>query len=215
MTEALIKFENETAISKFTQDDFKAVASKSYLPRLQLITSQSEKGKGGEFPLNHYALISGSEYEDLGKDVDVLVLAWRPLAIDFDDDMLMSFNPQHAKFQDIQRRANEADSACMYGPQYLLYIPEVKKYATLFLGSKTARQQGDSMMARMHGAATVTSTMIETKKYKYMSILVKPCSTPFELPDKAEAYDEIRKFEDVPDVSAETVDEGQDEARVM
>ena len=66
----------------FADEAFDAsTKSGNYLARMQLMTANSEKCKGGDFPINHYALVTGSNMVDIGKDVDVLVISWRPKAI--------------------------------------------------------------------------------------------------------------------------------------
>ena len=59
--------------AKYSDDVFDDLAS-SFLPQLRLMTASSDVCKSGEFPINHYALIRGSNREDLGTEVDVWVL---------------------------------------------------------------------------------------------------------------------------------------------
>ena len=65
-------------------DDVFKAATKSgdYLPRLQLLTSNSEIVKDGKFPMNHFAIVRDQNNQDIGESVDVLVVAWRAKAIE-------------------------------------------------------------------------------------------------------------------------------------
>ena len=57
--EALINLDEiGSGVQKYDDDTFKeVVTSGGYLARLQLMTSQSNKCKSGDFPINHYALV--------------------------------------------------------------------------------------------------------------------------------------------------------------
>ena len=67
------------------QDDevFKeATQSGDYLPRLQLMTSNSKICKDGQFTINHFAIVRDQNHQDVGESVDILVIAWRAKAIE-------------------------------------------------------------------------------------------------------------------------------------
>jgi hypothetical protein len=199
-----------------TQDDaaFEAAASSdAYLPRFQLMTSSSEKCKRGEFPINHYAIVEGQTFTDLDKEVDVLVLSWHPKALDMSGDAIVaSYDTTSDLYKDIQTKSGVKDSKCMFGPEYLLYIPSVGKYATFFLGSKSARKEARSIQALLENAATIKSKLIEWKTYSWQAPVIIGCSTEFEIPPREDLVAKVKQFHDsenVPEPELAPEDEGR------
>jgi len=193
----LVKMEDLEAMSpvKYSAEDFAlSVKAGDYLPRVQLMTSAAEPCKKGEFPINHYAMVSGQHMTDLGEYPDVVVLSWRPKALEIGEEVISVYDPKSPEFQRIQAQAEVKDSGCMFGPEFLLYIPSQTCFATLFMGSKSARRESHAVMARMAKAATLKSHLIETKKYSWYAPLVTPCSTPLDLPAIEKIQVEVEKF---------------------
>ena len=176
--------------------DFAAVSGDNYLPRIQLMTSSSDKCKRGEFPINHYALISGQNYTDLSKEADVMVLSWHAKAMDMSgDEILVSFDPATELFKDIQHKADHTkDSGCMYGPEYLVYVPSLTKYASFFMGSKSARRESNNMHAQLELPATLKSQLVEWKTYSWQAPIVTSCSTKFDIPARESLIAAIKSF---------------------
>jgi hypothetical protein len=186
---------------KYDQQALESVSAgdSKFLPRLQLMTSRSEKVELGEFPANHFALIESQNFKDLGESVDILLVAWRPKALDTSgDDIITCYDPKFdennqptGEFKRIQEKSKETNSGCMYGPEYLVYIPSVKRYATFFCGSITLRFEAPAFTGRLGNAATLRPIMIDAKKkkQKYFSTKVYDCTTVFDVPER----DEIAK----------------------
>lgn len=213
---ALIPAEVAGELAKYGDDVFSATAaSGDYLPRLQLMTAASEKCKSGVFPINHYALIRDQNYIDLGESIDVLIVTWRPKALEIGDEVISVFKPDHPEFQRIQAKSSEQDSGCMYGPEFLMYIPAQKSFATFFCGSKSSRRESPNIRALMTKAATLKSRFVETKKYKWYTPSVTSCSTPFEMPDMEDLKKSVDKFNNPPETTVEVApdEEGDDVAR--
>jgi len=202
---------NEVAIAG--DDVFEKInSSQAYLPRLQLLTSSSEKCKSGEFPTNHYARVHDSNYRDLGSTVDVLVIAWRPLAIETTEDgsIITCFDPKivddkpTGDFARIQAEADKAGmNGCMYGPQYLLWVSSEQEFMTFFMASKTARRASPQVKARMHEAGTLGSQKIESKDYVWFGPTCQACSTPFEMPTEEAVQTEMQTFLNPPEPEVE------------
>jgi hypothetical protein len=175
-----------------------AVAGGSYLPNLRLMTSSSNKCKSGDFPVNRYALIEGGNYIDLGKEVDVLVLDWHPKALDMSvaGEVTSAYDVDSDLFKSIQAKSELKDSGCAFGPEYLCYIPAVKKYGTFHLNSKSSRREARAMHAQLERAATLKSKLIEGAKHKWQSAVVTACSSEFPIPERQEMLDKIKMFRD-------------------
>jgi hypothetical protein len=194
-------------IKKFT-------SSGDYLGRVQLITSNSELGKSGVVGVNNYAYILDNDHVELGKTVDVAVLAWRPMALDVSnpDEVITSYDPQPdangqstGEFARIEAQAEVQDSGCMFGPQFLLYVPQIKKFATLFMGTKSSRRVAPELANYVRKAATLDSQQIKTKKYSWFTNKILPCSASIDLP-MDEAVKQINLFDNPPAENLERVE---------
>ena len=210
----LIKFDGDNAVSQYTDDDF-ALATKagSYLPRLQLMTSNSNECKKTDgFPVNHYALVQGKNLQDLGTEVDVLVVEWRPKAIEMGDSVITDFDSNSDEFKRIQAKADEKDSGCMFGPEYLVYIPSIKEWATFFMGSKSARNESGNMKTRLQKAATLKSQELSNSSYTWHAPSVVSCSTPFDIPANEEIKEQREPFlhPPEPEVTKDTDEESRE-----
>lgn len=195
-------------VQKFDDKIFDSVAKVGdYLPRIQLMSSNSALCKKGEFPVNHYALIQDKNHDDLGPDVDILVIAWRPKAMEIAEQVLAIYDTENQEFTRIAEKSEEQDSGCMYGPEFLIYIASRQKFATFFMGSKSARRESPNLKAQMHKAATLKSRLIETKKYTWQSPQITPCTTPFDIPETDEIKEKLKKFNNPPVTEVEVVEE--------
>jgi len=179
------------------------------LPRLQLLTANSDKCKSGDFPINHYALVQGQTFTDLSESVDILVIAWRPKAMEIGDEIITCYKHDEPEFKRIQEKSDEKDSGCMFGPEFLIWIPTIKKFATFFMGSKSSRREAPNVKAKMRSAATLKSHEIKTKKFTWWAPAVTACSTPFDMPDDAPLKEEYEKFMNPPVTEVESADEAE------
>jgi hypothetical protein len=220
------RFEEDTALITLAptlpatkSDDAFAMATKTgdWLSRLQLMTANSKKVSSGEFPMNHFALINGQTYRDLGITVDVLVIAWRPKAIEMGDEVISVFDVGDPEFIRIQEKSEIKDSDCMYGPEFLIWIPQSKEFATFFMGSKSARREAPGVKSRMLKGGTLKSHLVKTAKYSWQVPICVPCTTPFELPTPEAIAPEAEKFLNPPKSTVEKATEaekhGADRAR--
>lgn len=203
----------ENGLVKYDDEAFD-IASKAgdYLPRLQLLTSNSEKCKDGSFPVNHYALVNGSNLTDLGDSVDVLVITWRPKAIEMGDEIITVYDPTDAEFERIQVKSDEKDSGCMFGIEFLVWCAGAKQFATFFMGGKSSRREAPNVKALLRKAATLKSHLIEGKKYKWQSPCVTVCSTLFDPPSLEALKKEVDKFNNPPANVVEAADAAEADA---
>lgn len=182
--------------------------SNSFLPRVQLMSSSADKCKKGEFSVNHYAFVQGQDFIDLGKEVDILVIHYRAKALDMSgDDIISSYDAESDVFKKIQTDSTKKDSGCMYGPEYLIYVPSQKKFATFFLGSKSARKEARTVQQRLGKAATLKSALVEWKSFSWQVPKCTPCSATFEIPSVDLIKPEVEKFDNPEASNVETADE--------
>ena len=214
-TETAVAAPANTSVAQYDADVIKnLLKSDGFLGRFQLMTSSSNKCKAGEFQVNHYALVSGDDFRDLGTDVDILVLKTRMKALDMSGDEVISvFDPKinadgemTGVFAEIKDKSEIKDSSCMWGPEFLIWIPAVEEFATFFMGSKTSRGDAGAVLARLGKAATMRSKKIEGKKHTWFSPAITPCSTPFDPPPVNRAVKEVDKFLNPPELHLEVAD---------
>lgn len=202
----------DSAIQKFDEKDFNEVSSTSeYLPRLQLCGSNSELVKEGKIGMGHFALVvNKNTFTDLGLEVDVLVVNWRPKALEIGDEIISLYDPKSDAFQNIKTRSEVQDSGCMFGPEFLVWIPEIEKFATFYMSSKSARNESPNMRARLRNAAKIKSKYIKTKKYSWHGPEVLDTSESLEVPDLNELKEIETKFMNPPEREVELADEDSD-----
>jgi hypothetical protein len=210
----LINLAGAGAVQKYDDKAFEASASSgNYLPRLQLMTSNSEKCKSGEFPINNYALVVGEIYNDLGKETDVLLIAWRPKAIEMGDAVISVYNHEDDEFKRIAAKSEQPNSGCMFGPEFLVWVPSKKKFATFFLGSKSGRKEAPALKALLQQAATLKSKKISTPQFTWFAAQAVPCNTPFDIPAMDDIKVELEKFNNPPAKTAEKAPDAGTEGR--
>lgn len=173
----------------------KAAKTGDYLPRFQLMTANSEQVKSGEFPTNHFALVQDQKFIDLGEKVDGLIVAWRPKALEIDEIIVTVHDPDDEEFQRIMTKSNEpGEMSCMYGPEFLLWLPESGEFTTFFMCSKSMRRESPNVKSLMRKGATFKSKKISTPKFTWWSAIAEKCTTPFDLPDQTKLEKEYHKF---------------------
>jgi len=201
---------------KATEEELATVSSdNSFFPRLQLFTGKSKACTGKKILAEHFGLTIGQNIIDLGETVDVLPLVYRPKALDTGETILQSYTPSSEQFQDIMARAAVKDSGCMFGPEYLCWVPSQRAFATLFFSSATMRNEAPAMKSRLGQPCTLQPQHINPPKSKYdwWTTQVLPCSTPFDLPSRKELLDATERYnasEDTQIEKTEEVAEGAD-----
>lgn len=209
-----------TGVAKYADDKtFAGVSSQgNFLPRVQLFGANSNAVKEAKIPMAHYGLVRGSKDEiiDLGAECQVVILGWRPLALKIDkaeNTVTSVFNPKSPEFKKFTELSDVKDSGCLFGPQFLVYVPQEKAFATLYMASKTARRAAGEVKAFMGKAATLKSELIKTPKYVWHGPVTTPCSMAFDLPAESEIVEIARKFNNPPESEEEAAPEDGDRDR--
>ena len=179
-----------------------------YLPRLQLFSNKTAAVGDGRIPMNHYGLVQNDDIIDLGIEINVAVLAARHKAMSTDGDIESSYDPNSDLFKDFVIKAGIKDSGCMYGPEFLLYIPSSDMFATYFMASATARRESKKFKVLMNKPAKLSSKPAEKGKYRWQAPVILPSDETIDL-DVTKAQVQIDKFRNPPEDSAELASEDE------
>lgn len=199
-----------------------ATKSSAFLARLQLCTSRSKQCERNEIAPNHYGFIEDQHLRDLGETVDIVVCSIRPKAMQFGDegDVISVFDPKldennmaTGEFRRIQEESEKPNSGCMYGVEFLVWIPAIERFAGLYMGSASHRREAPQLKQRLRRAATLKWKRIDTKKYSWSAITVFDCSTPCDPPPTEKLLMELEKFNHPPEAVVETIDDAAEAER--
>lgn len=167
-----------------------------YLPRLQLCGASSNLCKEGKIPIARFAFVKSKDnFTDLGTAVSARLYGLRVKAMKFMPDTILSYY-DHTKdeFKAIQAVSLERDSGCLAGPEYLAWVPNFG-WCTLFLTSKSARNESPNIRPFLGKMVTFTVHLAENKKKeKWHVIRSGPCSVPIAEPDAEEVVMMRHKF---------------------
>ena len=200
-------------LPNISAEEFKeAVSSSTYLPRIQIIDPKSKLSVKKIVPAGNYALVRGKEdADDLTSEFDAIVCGMRWKALDTNGETpLTVFDKSSQAFKEIEAKSAIKDSGCMWGPEFLLWVASMKKYATFFCSSKTSRREATNIYDLIASAATFKINLIETKQYTWYGPSVVPCSAPFEIPPVEEIKAEVARFNN-PEISVTAAPEAERE----
>lgn len=199
--------------------DFDEVTSSgaAYLQRLQLFGSKSDACAEGRIGIGRWGLVNDDTITDLGEEVDLVVLAFRPKALSIGDGtVITSHDVRSDTYAAIKEKSFVKDSGCMYGPEFLVYVPNADIFATYFASSKTARREAKSAIKPLIGCAAIFKCKLidpPGSRFKWHGPVVLPCSTPMEIPDMEIIQKEIEKFKNPPESEVEVADDEDDRQR--
>lgn len=192
---------------KYGDDVFGEVStSGKWLPRVQLFGRTSNEVAEEKIKAGNHGLVTGKTLVDLGGEFDCLPVAFRPKAMDLSGDNIITvYDHQSAEFKRIAVQSEVKESQCMYGPEFLIWVPKQQKWATYFCSNKTSRRAAPDFKELLTLPATVRSTLIKTTKYMWHGPVFLPCSTPFDLPTDESLAEEVEKFNNPPANEVEKV----------
>ena len=209
-TEALVKVDSKHDLAVFN-----GLVEGSSFKRFQLMGSNSDIVKQGKFPMGHFAIVDGQEMDDVGDSVDCVIVDWRPKAMRIGEEMVVIHDAEDEEFKKIIAESDVQDSGCMYGPEFLLWLPE-KGFVPYFLNNKSARYEAKAMFSLLGKAATIKSVLVKGQKYSWHAPKVKPCTVPFDnMPTEDEFNAELEIFRNPDKVqkayadAAATADDGR------
>lgn len=201
------------APSKFgSDDDFNKLSSAgAFLPRLMLMGTNSTLVQEDKIKAGAYGLVRSKEScEDLTKEVPVLPLSWRSKAMKITNDEVISvFDRKNPLFDKIAEESETPDSGCMYGPEFLLWIPSAKSFATFYCSSKTSRREALNIRNQIGKPTLMKSQLIKGKKFNWWGPVVTTYSGILSvLPTVEEITEEVTKFNNPAESEKEAAPEG-------
>ncbi len=203
-------------VSKYsTEEAFAGVSTLgAFLPRLMLMSGNSTMVKEDKIGSGRWGLVQGKEVLDLTKETNVVVLGWRPKALKITDDEVVSiYDQKHPEFTKIAEQSEVKDSGCMYGAEFLVWIPSVKQFASYYMSSKTSRREAGPLKALMGAGATLKIQLIKNKKFSWHGPVITACTAPMDLPIMEDIQKEVTKFNNPPAEETEAAPEGTDRDR--
>ena len=196
-----------------------------YLPYFRLYGSNTDAVKEDKIGIAHYGMERDGNITDAGKEVDVVILAGRPKAVQTGDNMIVDYHPDvdddgkvtNSTFLHIMKMSGVKDSGAMYGPELLLWVPCLNSFVTWHLNNKTARREAKNVhIDSFYGnAATLKAKLIapEASKYKWHGPVIVTQSAKLELPPLEEIKEQIKKFLDPPRNQVEVATTTDERAR--
>lgn len=215
----VIPSEVNFAMSEYVLDDdnFKEViTSSSYLPRIQLCGSNSELAKNGTVPMGQYALIrSKDDVEILSSAFDFFAFSMRFKAMRMGDEIHSYYDPQADEFKKIVAESETPDSGCVFGVEYLVWVPHTSEYATFYFASKSARRVAPAVRTYLKERrfATAKSEFVKKQRYSWHAPVITACSMTYELPSVDEMQKQATTFANPPKNEVEKVENAGDAAR--
>lgn len=202
--------------------DEKEFTTNAWLPRIQLMTSSTKLVKAAKFLPNHFAVVRGQDYIDMGTSVTAFLLAARAKAMHFAPDATVtSFDPSDPVYQDIKAKSSLKDlpdGQRVYGPEFLLWLPDSKEFVTLFLCSPTSRNEFNVFKSNLKKMVSLTSREIPNKKngnyFSVTCIASDVIPSDENMPEMEVINEQVNNFLNPPKPTAEAIlDSGDERAR--
>jgi len=177
---------------------FDGLVRAAFLSRVQLCGGNNALAQEGKISVGHFAFIRNKDdFVALSNEYQFYPLAYRFVALRFGTEQIDSYyNPESPEFKEVMAESEEKDSKCAYGPQFLIWVPSVKDFATFLFGSKSARPEGRNMKRLLDAksAGTMKSRLVSTKEYKWHVPVCIPYASPIEPFDVDTAKTLAEKF---------------------
>jgi hypothetical protein len=227
MSNELVSAASLTNLPSTDVTDLSAYQTESkFLPRLQLFGSNAQV-KSGKIGPGRWGIPRGEEVEDLGKEIDALVIGYRMKALDTNgEDNVVVYDVNDPVYQEIKTQAATyvpGGSGCMEGPEFLLYIRGLG-FCNYFCMNKSAQITASNMRqflpineqaAQRAGcepqgpqSCTLSAKFIEKPRLSWWAPEVAKCSTPVEC-DLEELVKQLNKFLN-PEVEEVETSDGED-----
>lgn len=222
-------------LQKYDAKDAEAVTKTGdWLPRLQVFGSNTTLVKEGKATMGVFALVYTQEkFLELGKEVPFLSLTFRTKALRIPTDgsaPISYYNRMSDQFKKVVSDSSAPNSGCMFGPEFMIWLPNPGCFASYFFGNPTLRRVAPALLSLMKigdgpdgkaiykpKPALTKIHFIKGQKFSWHGALIQPYSTP--LPPPSEEFEltlreEVQKFLNPPESQVEKVEQAQDAGRV-
>jgi hypothetical protein len=211
MSETSLINTQDCGVSKYATDDALSSVTRAsgFLPRIQLCGSSSNEAKEGRVGMGHFAMVRNKKsLIDLGNEFVCVLVSWRPKAMRFNSDPLVSYyNHLSPEFKAIVEQSAQADAGCGYGPEFLLWLPEQGEFVTYFMSNKTARTEAAVVKQYMGRACVFKSSLIKTKKYSWHGPVCSEYTSPISaMPDEVTVKEIVNAFNNPVESDVETAE---------
>lgn len=188
---------------------FKSLVKTASFKRLQLFGASNEIVKEGKFPMGHFGIVDGSEIVDIGERFNCLVIDWRPKAMRIGDPITILYDFENAEFKKIVEESEVKDSGCMYGIEFLLFIPN-HGFIPYFLCSASTRYEAGAFRANLGKVIELKSIFVKSAKFSWHAPKVIASNIPLEkMPSQEEIEAELKDFRNPESVIAERATEDE------
>jgi len=180
-----------------SENALKVMNSQDYFPRLKLCQGSAKEVNTGKVEKGgYYALIhSKDKIDDAGKDIEIIIASSRAKALRTGDKILQYFDPSCAEFKEVEAEASVKDSGCMYGPEFLIWLPGQQMFATLFLCNPTGRRASSQFQAALGMGAILSSVLIDNGDFQWFGSTCELSTTPIsDVPDGDILASAVEKF---------------------
>lgn len=202
----------ESSLARYEEQDAAGLVGGTFLPRLQVCGSNTEAVKMGLVPVGVWGVVQGDKCIDLGKEIDVLMVAWRPQAIKIDKSggtskVFSFFQRDSIGFKKVMADSAVDNRNNLWGVQLLVWLPMKRLFAGFFLCSDSSRNEAPNYLGLMSKAgeeqgckfgmakATFKLKLLKNAKGSWHNGYPDPCTTPLEtMPDQASLTEAVNTF---------------------
>lgn len=206
---------------KYTDEQALAEASANtggFLPYISAMGGFSSEVQSGAQPIGTILLSNGKEGVNLGKSFLCILLEWRQKAMVFKPAPKSYFNPKSQQFAEIAAAAEFSDSGKGFGPEVLVYLPDMQIFATIFFSSKSGRIEAPnalSALLRRALNAKFTCEMLHSKKNdkKWHSLTYHQHDGELAMPDPVQLKAVLDSFRNPPEDVSPVTEKAEENSR--
>lgn len=193
--------------NKFATEKAQAsVSGAGYMPYCGIVAKTGRVNDLDPTKSGEWYLMQGKEITYFGKEILMVLYAWRPRAMDF-GNKITTFKTESEAFKDIVARSSVRGSQCAYGPEFLVSVPAAGDIiASYFMSSETARNESPNVIALLKNSETgfaackQESELIKGEKYSWYGPRTKSYELEIDtFPDFQELHAAVSKFNSPPD----------------
>lgn len=143
-------------------------------PYVRMYGAKSKEATARKIASGHFGIAQGSgDPEDLGESCDVIIVASRSRAVDTKNKKNF-YVRESAGYQHVKEQSSVQNSGMIYGPEFLVWVGSVQKFATFHCNSKTLRNIANELLDAVGKAVTLGWRLAENANYTWDAVSVTP-----------------------------------------